>query len=402
MSRLDDLLEEHGTDALLVVARSSRDPNIAPFVGGVRLGGCLLVCRRGGAPRLGYLTPMERGEAAASGLPLLSPEQLDIARWGRGGSPPHEVLADILAKAFQHAGLAPCRVALAGNGPAGRVVAACALLAEQGWSFEPGEAIVLRWRKRKDGAALDEVRLAAAGVESAFRRIAGLLSAAEPDAGELWLGGERLRVRRLRHEAARVFAEHGLSEPEGNLIAPGEEGATPHNTGSQDRVLRPSESLVVDLFPRSRLFADCTRTFCVGEPPEYLARGHEAVCGALGLAAEQAGEGVDAWSLQEAVCNHLAAAGYRTPVTHPGTDVGYVHGLGHGVGFELHEEPVFQESAGAGGMLEPGDVLTLEPGLYDPGEGWAVRVENLYGLGENGLENLTPLPVSLDPRAWQG
>ena len=52
------------------------------------------------------------------------------------------------------------------------------------------------------------------------------------------------------------------------------------------------------------------------------------------------------------------------------------------------------------GRLEVGDVLTLEPGLYDEAEGWAVRIENLYALTEQGLENLTPLPRKLDPRDW--
>jgi len=80
---------------------------------------------------------------------------------------------------------------------------------------------------------------------------------------------------------------------------------------------------------------------------------------------------------------------------------GYVHGLGHGVGFELHEAPSFRASAGPKeGVLELGDVFTLEPGLYDPEEGFGVRLEDLVTLGEGGLENLTPLPYALDPRDW--
>ena len=52
------------------------------------------------------------------------------------------------------------------------------------------------------------------------------------------------------------------------------------------------------------------------------------------------------------------------------------------------------------GRLEEGDLFTLEPGLYDPSEGYGVRLENLYALTADGLENLTPLPLDLDPRAW--
>ena len=51
-------------------------------------------------------------------------------------------------------------------------------------------------------------------------------------------------------------------------------------------------------------------------------------------------------------------------------------------------------------MLETGDVITLEPGLYEPEAGWAVRIEDTYAVGDDGLESLTPLPYALDPRVW--
>ena len=87
-------------------------------------------------------------------------------------------------------------------------------------------------------------------------------------------------------------------------------------------------------------------------------------------------------------------------MSHPGTTRGYVHGLGHGVGFELHEYPSFRRHAGPEGVLAAGDVITLEPGLYEPEQGFGVRLEDLVALVADGSENLTPLPYELDPRAW--
>ena len=87
-------------------------------------------------------------------------------------------------------------------------------------------------------------------------------------------------------------------------------------------------------------------------------------------------------------------------MTHPGTTTGYVHGLGHGVGYVLHEYPSFRKQAGAEGVLGEGDAITLEPGLYSPEEGWAVRVEDLYVVTPGGPRNLTAMPRDLDPRAW--
>jgi Xaa-Pro aminopeptidase len=106
--------------------------------------------------------------------------------------------------------------------------------------------------------------------------------------------------------------------------------------------------------------------------------------------------------VQEAVCTRFTAAGYPTPISEPATTRGYVHNLGHGVGFDLHELPTFKKASGSEGVLRTGDVFTLEPGLYDHAEGWAVRLEDMVHLGEDGPEALTPLPYDLDPRAWAG
>jgi Xaa-Pro aminopeptidase len=158
--------------------------------------------------------------------------------------------------------------------------------------------------------------------------------------------------------------------------------------------------LIVDLFPRRRVFADCTRTFCVGEPPAALAAAHRAVLEALAIARRSSRPGVRGFDLQRKVCRHFERLGYPTLLSAPGTTTGYVHGLGHGVGFEVHELPHFRDEPGADGTLARGDLFTLEPGLYDPAAGWAVRLEDLCLLGRRGVESLTPLPYVLDPRAW--
>ena len=297
----------------------------------------------------------------------------------------------------------PGRLAVAGRPGAGVLLAAQRALAEAGWELADGAALVRRLRKRKSRAELVEARRVAAATLAAFERVAELLAAATERGGELWLAGERLAAGRLRGEVAALLAGHGLQQPEGNIVAAGADSGVPHTRGADDRVLRPGESLVVDLFPRGRLFADCTRTFCVGEPPEALAAAHAAVFAALAAAYRDAGPGVAGWDLQRRTCAGFAEAGYPTVLEDPETVRGYVHGLGHGVGYELHELPSFRRAADpAEGALEPGDLFTLEPGLYDPAAGWGVRLEDLCVLGPAGVESLTPAPYSLDPRAWRG
>src|SRR6185503_3051499 len=145
--------------------------------------------------------------------------------------------------------------------------------------------------------------------------------------GELWLEGERLRAARLRREVAVTLAAHGLEQPEGNIVAAGADAGVPHTSGADERVLRAGESIVVDLYPKGSLFADCTRTFCVGQPPPGLAAAHAQVREVLAAAHAAAAPGERGWAMQEAACARLGEAGWPTPVSQPGTTRGYVHGL---------------------------------------------------------------------------
>lgn len=402
-SRLSEIragLEERGCEALLVLARSAQDTDLSPFVGNVHLGESQIVIPRGGPAHLAYLTPMEREEAAATGLHLITPEQLDMTRWQNEAAEPGDLMARVAERSLALAGVSPGRVALAGHGQAGVIQAACADLARKGWTWVPGNDLVLAARKRKTASELAAIRAAAEGVTAAIRRMASQLAETTIRDGELWLDGEPLTVARLRSEAGQAIAAHGLEQPKGNILAPGDEGGVPHSSGTQERVLRAGESIVADFYPRGTMFADCTRTFCVGEPSPALRRAHGLVLAALERAHLRARAGVRGWDLQEEVCQLFDAEGFPTPISQPGTTRGYVHNLGHGVGFDLHEQPVFRKISGAEGVLREGDVFTLEPGLYDPAEGYGVRLEDLVYLGPEGLENLTPLPYALDPRAW--
>ena len=402
-ARLDAELERLGARALLVLATSAAEPDLAPYARGARLGEAFVVRPRGGAARLGYWTPMEREEAAASGLELLSPELLELPRLARENPEPAAFLAAALAAAFERCGVAPGPVALAGSWPAGVLVEASDRLRRDGWMFLAGTDASRRSRKRKSEEEIAEIGRVAGATAEAFRAVAARLAGAAERDGALWSEGEPLTVGRIKREVAMIFAAHGLAEPRENIVAPGEEGGVPHSSGTPDRVLRRGESLIVDLFPRGRLFADCTRTFCVGVAPEPIARAHAEVLAALDLARSRAVAGAQGWDAQRAVCGLLGECGRATPISHPGTLTGYVHNLGHGVGYELHELPSFKESAGPGdGLLEPGDVITLEPGLYEPGAGgFGVRLEDLLVVRPEGLENLTPLPYDLDPAAWR-
>lgn len=400
--QLDAGLALLGADALLVLASSSRDSDLAPFAGAVHLHRSFLIKTPGRPAQLGYMVDMEREEAAATGLELLPPSAAELVEFRRGGASENEIWSALVVSAVGHLELDGGRIALAGHPPAGVAQAASEALAERGFEFLDGHELLRRLRKGKTPDEIDEVRLAAAGTRAAFRRVARLLAGSETSgSGEgLEIDGGPLTAGTLRSAIARELAGHGLEQPEGNIVACGAHGGVPHSRGDDDRVLRSGEPVVVDLFPRGRMFADCTRTFCVGQPPEAFRSAHALCRRALEIATEGARPGIAAQELHERVCDLFEREGHPTARSDAGTRTGYVHGLGHGVGFELHELPSFRKARHGDGTLEEGDVFTLEPGLYAPEDGWGVRIEDLFVMTSEGPENLTALPYSFDPGEW--
>ena len=358
----------------------------------------------GGGVWLAYFTSMEREEAARAevgGVELIHPADFGMEALRRKGKSSEEIFAAAVKAACDRAGVAPGRVALAGRPAAGFAVAIARMLEEAGWKPVSGRGLMLALRRTKTEGEVEGIASASRATVEAFESIARMLagsSVREP--GELWLEEERLTVARVKALAAQVFAGHGLEQPESSIVAPGEEGATGHSTGTPERVLRAGESIVVDLFPRGLLFADCTRTFCVGEAPAALAKAHALVLDALNVSLEAVRPGVRGWTLHERVCRLFENKGFAVPDKNPGTQTGYFHLLGHGVGYELHELPSFRKTGPGTDELRAGDVVTIEPGLYDPEAGWGVRLEDLVVVTTDGMTNLTPLPYALDPRHW--
>ena len=139
-----------------------------------------------------------------------------------------------------------------------------------------------------------------------------------------------------------------------------------------------------------------TRTWCLGyAPDEVLAAWEEstAIFDHL-LATMRVGQRCR--DLQEATLDFFEARGHATARTVPGGHLGYVHSLGHGVGLDIHEEPRLSIATGNDTLLQPGHVVSVEPGLYYPDRGFGVRVEDTVAFLEDGtLVNLTQFPYDL-------
>jgi Xaa-Pro aminopeptidase len=202
----------------------------------------------------------------------------------------------------------------------------------------------------------------------------------------------QLTVEQLRTEAQVAMIRHGAVPHDMTVIAPGPQGADQHDEGSGP--IAPNIPIVVDVFPRdleSGCWGDLTRTLCVGEPPAELVDWHRHVREAQRRATEAVRPGISGAELNQIAMDYLAEHGY--PTRHGGREVedGFAHYLGHGLGLDLHEAPTLDDG---GEVLIPGDVVTIEPGLYRRGFG-GCRLEDVVFVTESGYELLTDCDYDL-------
>ncbi|MEI6490789.1 MAG: M24 family metallopeptidase [bacterium] len=187
----------------------------------------------------------------------------------------------------------------------------------------------------------------------------------------------------------KVLSENNCESPEGHIVAGGQQSAEPHEKGSG--TLEKGVPIVIDIYPRSKTtgyFADMSRTVCVGAPSVELQKMYDAVLGAQELALSMIKPKMKCSEIQTAVENFFKEKGYLT--SGKGKEFkfaeGFVHSIGHGIGKDLHESPRF--GRGSEDVLEEGDVVTVEPGLYYSKIG-GIRLEDMILVTKNGAKNLT-------------
>ncbi|AHF91129.1 peptidase M24 [Opitutaceae bacterium TAV5] len=211
-------------------------------------------------------------------------------------------------------------------------------------------------------------RASAAGIAAAEK----LLRTATARAGKLWHGGAVLTSERLRTAIEVACLEAGALSV-GTIAAGGDQACDPHEHGHGP--LRPSELIVVDVFPRvmrTGYHGDMTRTFLKGRASDaqrkLVAAVREAQLAALGAIRT----GVNGKDVHQRCLDVFETRGFETKHTAKGS-VGFFHGTGHGLGLAVHEAP---RVSTVDYTLKKGSVVTVEPGLYYPGLG-GCRIEDV-------------------------
>jgi Xaa-Pro aminopeptidase len=231
-------------------------------------------------------------------------------------------------------------------------------------------SVVEGLREVKDDGELAAMRAAAELGDEIYEHVreAGLRGRTELEVGR---------------EIERVIRERGAEPAFPPIVAAGANGALPHATPADEEI--PAGTLVVvDLGCQLDGYcSDCTRTFATGDLSERAHEVYDLVATAQRTALDVVRAGTTGKQADSVARELIDAAG-------EGERFG--HALGHGVGMEVHEGPVLAQRSER--ELVAGNVVTVEPGVYLPGE-FGVRIEDLVVVGEDGREVLSGLPKAL-------
>ena len=229
--------------------------------------------------------------------------------------------------------------------------------------------LVLELRRTKDRSETAAIRNAQRVTDRVFLEV---LASVKPG----------IREKELAAEITYRFEISGENafDP---IVASGPNGAKPH-AGATGRRLKKGDAVTFDIGCRVNGYcADMTRTVFLGKPDSDLAEVYSIVLEAQRRALETIRAGTDCAEVDRVARDHIRDTGYGPY---------FGHSLGHGVGIDVHEQPVLAGTSGQ--QLEPGDMVTVEPGIYLPGLG-GVRIEDMVSVTETGCRNLTKSPKDL-------
>ena len=373
MDPLSEAIRKRGTDAYVVYA-NSRDADMRylthfttsdPFVYFRKRGGkgTIIISQMevGRASREGTAAIMTRAEA---GLPEIIKKEKD----------PYRATAQMIAGQVGKKILIPPNFPVALANALGEF---CSVVVDKG--------TVLSMRAKKTRTEIGYMKNVQNVTQTAMGHAVSLIRRSAVKKGILYLDGKPLTSEHIKYIMHCVLLEHGCCA-EDTIVSCGEDTAIPHLTGTGP--LRADEPIIIDLFPlheKSGYYADMTRTFVKGEPSQEIHEMFKALREAKQLAISRVKSGVSGADLHQLVVDFFKERGYDSDTR------GFVHNLGHGVGLQIHEMPTVGP---LGKSFEPGNVITIEPGLYNHGTG-GVRLEDIGTVTKKGFDNFTVFPEDL-------
>ena len=399
---LDRLMEERGLDAAFVSGAVHGNPPMYYMANGAGLTRGHVLKKHDEEPIL-LCWPMEREEAAASGLSVVNMARYDFDAITRELGDPLASTVELYRRIFADLDVSG-RVGFYGLADSGRswnlLNALDAQLDDIEVCGEFDVTLIEAARVTKDAGEARRVReIGQRTCDIIGQTVEFLKSHTVKDGALVQPDGTPLTVGLVHAMINRFIAEQRLEDPEGFIFSTGRDAGIPHNKGTLDAVMELGKTIVFDIFPREAgggYFADVTRTFCLGYAPPEVEKVYQDVydCQATVFGAYAAG--TEARHYQQMTCDFFAARGHPTIASDSQTESGYVHTIGHGLGLNIHEEPYFSDRPSNTNVLQPGHIFTCEPGLYYPDQGYGIRIEDDVWIDPDGtVHNLTDFPKEL-------
>jgi Xaa-Pro aminopeptidase len=265
---------------------------------------------------------------------------------------------------------------------------------------EVERTILLQAMATKDQSEIDRIRNMGKITTAVVGEVADFLTSQRVQDGMLVdSSGDPVTVGDVKKRINSWLAERGAENPEGTIFAIGRDAGVPHSVGHPDDLLRTGEPIVFDIFPCEEgggYFYDFTRTWSLGYATDEVQSLYEDVLAVYKQIMGELEVGTPCWAYQQRTNELFEALGHPTMRSHPQTQEGYVHSLGHGLGLHVHERPMFGSTATEHDRLDPGVVVTIEPGLYYPERSMGVRLEDTICVHQDGkIEILADYPLDL-------
>lgn len=404
-TEIDALMQKNDLTALLASGPAQHNPAMVYLTGGGHITRADLI-KKVGQPAVLFHGMMERDEAAKSGLIT---RDYDSYAWTEiyeaAGRDLTEAYALRYERMLTDLGITAGRVALYGRKEIGADFAIFSALQRRmpgitltGYpSFDPVLSIAMR---TKDEAEAARIRRMGQITTSVVGRAADYLTGQRVKDGVLLDSQDQpVTIGRMKGLINLWLAELGAENPEGTIFAIGRDAAVPHSAGTPTDVITTGRTIVFDIFPcelEGGYYYDFTRTWCLGYAPDDVLAVYEDVRGVYETLTRELRANMPHKLNQERTCDLYEAKNYPTLRSQPGTESGYIHGIGHGIGLNVHERPWSGPTSDAHDTLAPGTTFTIEPGLYFPERGFGVRIEDSYYTRPDGtFELLAPYPYDL-------
>lgn len=403
-SDLDTLMQDNQIDALLITGPGQHNPEMVYLTGISPLTNADLIKKQGHPPVL-YHHSMERDEAAATGLQTKNLADYDFNQLLKNaGGDRAKAIASRYQCMLTEQGITSGRLGLYGRADAGAsysiFTALRELMPDLTLVGEQDSSVMLKAMSTKDPEEVDRIRRMGKITTEVVGRVAEFLSGHVSRRDTLIkTDGEPLTIGEVKRKITLWLAEMGVENLEGTIFSIGRDAGVPHTAGSPADLIRLGQTIVFDIFPCEMgggYFYDFTRTWCLGYAPDEVLSAYENVYTVYNQILEELAPGTDCRSYQLRACELFESQGHPTILSQPMTVQGFVHGLGHGLGLNIHERPMFSLASSAEETLQPGVVITVEPGLYYPDQGFGVRLEDSVYIAEDGrVEILAEFPLDL-------